>query len=176
MEIRNRTVKKALRRLARLSVVSGVLTKAASAARSAAIATLDAAGIVIPTGEGESVDVPLGPGRGTMRITARRPADHVSVNVDLAKALTMVDNQKATIEQLIGCAAAWNTDALVAVFGEDSEIVKFTTTPSDAKPTLAFTPSKDEAVLAAASRFITRIAGKAETQAAPTKTKVAAAA
>lgn len=171
MEIKSRKVKRVLKRLARLSVVSTYITKVAGQARKAALEALDEAGIVIPTGEGESVDVPLR-NAGSIRITAVKPSDTVSLDVPGLIERFKDEDRGITIEQLVNCVAGWDVGAIDAVFGKGL----VTTKPGEGDPTIRFTPSKEDAVLAAADRFMTRVAGKPEAKPVDKPQKVAAAA
>lgn len=159
--IKDRNVKRHLRRLARLSVISKVISDLANKARAATIEAMKHAGVVIQPGEGNLVDVPLR--TGSMRIQAVAPGPIPTLDtVELARRFKDKEAYGITDDQLIACVTGWDSTKLEAVFGAGL----ITTTPSQAEPTLRFTPSKDPAIVSVATRFANRVGGTIDPPAA----------
>lgn len=165
--IKDRNVKRHLRRLARLSVISKVIADLANKARTATIEAMKHAGIVIEPGEGNLVDVQLR--TGSMRIQAVAPGPVASLSTTLL--IERFKESHITVEQLVNCVTGWDSTKLEAVFGAGL----VTTTPSQAEPTLRFTPSKDPAIVSVATRFANRVGGEVEAPAAKPKPTAKAA-
>lgn len=152
MEIKDRKTRRALRRLARLSVAADLVARLRNVAREHVLAAFRMKGItILPTPKGEKPLRCEG-----LTIKASRPSDVTTLNRE--KLVERFNNPALgiTLDQLLNCVTGYDAKALTAVFGEGLIDSK----PSLAAPTVSFTADADEAVSAAAQRFARRIGGE----------------
>jgi len=154
MEIRSLKLRKALYRVARLSVVEKLIKAAREESRKHAMVALDLAGIVITPGDGSE---PAIHAEG-LRIWASKAPDDVTL--DVAEVAKRFKKGGVTIEQLLACVRNFNGEALEAVFGKGI----ITTTPSDAPPTISFSADENEAATMQTQRFLRRVSGQAHSE------------